>query len=130
MKIWFVRHGNPNYAKDCLTEIGQKQAEATAVRMQDIHLDAIYSSGCGRAYETALPTAQQRGMTVTRLPFLNEIAWGPKEKPYSYGHLWHTADALARAGADLLTYDYASHPELGAHTCLWDHVARVTGLRR
>lgn len=30
MKIVFVRHGHPNYEKDCLTKLGHAQAEAAA----------------------------------------------------------------------------------------------------
>ena len=30
MKIYFVRHGHPNYELDCLTPLGHRQAEAAA----------------------------------------------------------------------------------------------------
>jgi len=35
MRIIFVRHGHPNYEKDCLTELGHRQAEAAAQRLKD-----------------------------------------------------------------------------------------------
>ena len=28
MKIYFIRHGDPDYKNDCLTELGRKQAAA------------------------------------------------------------------------------------------------------
>ncbi len=34
MRIIFVRHGEPNYELDCLTETGKKQAEAAARRLE------------------------------------------------------------------------------------------------
>ena len=35
MKLIFVRHGEPDYRNDCLTENGILQAKATAVRLKD-----------------------------------------------------------------------------------------------
>ena len=35
MRMVFVRHGEPDYEKDCLTEIGKKQAEAAAERSRE-----------------------------------------------------------------------------------------------
>ena len=32
MRIIFVRHGHPNYRKDCLTELGHAHAEAAPSR--------------------------------------------------------------------------------------------------
>ena len=53
MRIIFVRHGHPNYAKDCLTELGVKQAQAAAERLQDEGAQIIFTSPKGRAAETA-----------------------------------------------------------------------------
>ena len=53
MRIVFVRHGHPNYEKDCLTELGHKQAQAAAERVANEGICEIYASTCGRAYETA-----------------------------------------------------------------------------
>ena len=67
MRIIFVRHGHPDYTKDCLTELGHKQAEAVAERLKDEKIDKFFSSSCGRAYETALHIAEGRGMEVEKL---------------------------------------------------------------
>ena len=42
MKIIFVSHGHPDYANDCLTEIGHPQAEAAAERLKDEQVDKIF----------------------------------------------------------------------------------------
>lgn len=55
MKLYIVRHGNPNYALDCLTEIGQLQAEALAPRLASYGIDRIFTSPQGRARQTAEP---------------------------------------------------------------------------
>lgn len=77
MRIIFVRHGHPDYNKDCLTELGHQQAKACADRLKDEKIDKFYSSSCGRAYETALHIAEGRGMEVEKLDFMREIGWGP-----------------------------------------------------
>lgn len=77
MRIIFVRHGHPDYNKDCLTELGHKQAAACAERLKEERIDSFYASSCGRAYETALHIAEGRGMEVEKLDFMREIGWGP-----------------------------------------------------
>ena len=44
MRIVLVRHGEPNYEKDCLTELGIRQAEAAAERLSGEGIDAVFSS--------------------------------------------------------------------------------------
>ena len=73
MKIVFVRHGHPNYEKDCLTELGHEQAKAAAERLKDEKFDMIFSSSCGRAYETACHIAAFHGKEVQKLDFMREI---------------------------------------------------------
>ena len=53
MKIIFIRHGDPNYELDCLTEVGIEQAKALGEYMKDIPVDGVFSSPHGRAYLTA-----------------------------------------------------------------------------
>ena len=53
MRIIFVRHGEPDYQHDCLTETGKKQAEAASKRLAREGIDEIYASPMGRAAETA-----------------------------------------------------------------------------
>ena len=77
MKIYFVRHGHPDYVKDCLTDLGHKQGEAVAERLKNEKIDKFYSSSSGRAYETALHIAEGRGMEVEKLDFMRELGWGP-----------------------------------------------------
>ena len=35
MRILFVRHGHPNYEKDCLTDLGHLHAAAAAERLSE-----------------------------------------------------------------------------------------------
>ena len=57
MKIYFVRHGHPDYSKNCLTELGHKQAAAAALSLKSSGIEQIFASSYGRAIETAEHTA-------------------------------------------------------------------------
>jgi len=72
MIIYYIRHGDPNYELDCLTELGKKQAEALSKRLVKLHFDEIYVSPLGRAKETAKPTLEKLGMEATVLDFVGE----------------------------------------------------------
>ena len=43
MLLYIIRHGDPNYEKDCLTERGKLQAEAVGKRMFNAKIDRIFS---------------------------------------------------------------------------------------
>lgn len=110
MRIIFVRHGEPNYEKDCLTEEGKRQAEAAAERLAGEGISEIYSSPMGRAYETACCTAQRLNLPVTRLDFMHEISWGGPGVPEN-GHPWTLSDwMMDREGFDFSSRDWRQHP--------------------
>ena len=44
MRLIFVRHGEPNYEKDCLTKLGHEEAKAAAQRLLCENIDEIFSS--------------------------------------------------------------------------------------
>lgn len=56
MILYYVRHGEPIYDPDCLTEWGHKQAAALSKRLGAIDFAQIYSSSSIRAQMTAQPT--------------------------------------------------------------------------
>lgn len=76
MYFFYVRHGQPIYSPDSLTEHGKKQAEALSERFAYCGLDRIYSSSSTRAVMTAQPTADKLGLEIHQLPFAHEdIVW-------------------------------------------------------
>ena len=104
MKIIFVRHGHPDYVNDCLTTLGHEQAEKAAYRLENEGISEIYSSPFGRAYETALHTAQLLSKNVTKLDFIREIKWGSSdgEEVYRDGHPWDTSLYAISRGYSLM----------------------------
>ena len=112
MRIIFVRHGEPNYALDCLTPLGQKQAQACGERLKEEYIDVIYSSPYGRALETAQASSQALGLPVHILDFMHEITWGSKDGSalFADGHPWDMSAEMARQGWDLTRTDWREHP--------------------
>lgn len=72
MWLFFVRHGCPDYANDCLTEYGKKQAEVLAERFALKGLDKIFASTMGRATETAEYTARKLGLKIEGVDYARE----------------------------------------------------------
>ena len=53
MRLIFIRHCDPDYEKDSLTEKGFREAELLAERIKKWNICNVYSSPMGRAFETA-----------------------------------------------------------------------------
>ncbi|MBR2930011.1 MAG: histidine phosphatase family protein [Clostridia bacterium] len=86
--IYVIRHGQSygnqhriflGHTDKDLTELGRKQAERTAQELANIDFAAIYASDLCRAYNTALPHAKIRGMTVIPDKRLRELYCGEWE---------------------------------------------------
>ena len=63
-----------------LNEEGHRQARITAEHLKNEKIDAIYSSDLKRAFETAVPHAALRGMSVIEVPELREMFVGEWEE--------------------------------------------------
>ena len=130
MRIVFVRHGEPDYKNDCLTEEGKKQAAAAAERLRDEGIEEIYASPLGRAAETAAAAAEVLKLPVKTLDFMRELHWGSKDDTplFAGGHPWDIADELARQGWDLTDPAWRKHPMFAGNivTDEADHVAEKT----
>lgn len=61
MRILIIRHGDPNYERDTLTEKGKREAELLAKRLSKEKIDYIYTSPLGRAKDTCAVTAKALG---------------------------------------------------------------------
>lgn len=110
MRIIFVRHGEPNYEKDCLTETGKKQAAAAAIRLEREGIEEIYASPQERASQTAAYTAERLGLPVRTLDYMHEISWGGPGIPQE-GHPWTLSDwMISREDFDFYREDWRQHP--------------------
>lgn len=73
MKLLIVRHGDPNYEIDSLTEKGWREAEFLAQRLAETEIKAFYVSPLGRARDTASATLKKLGRTAVECPWLREF---------------------------------------------------------
>lgn len=74
MRIIIIRHGEPDYSIDSLTERGWKEAGFLAERLAKINMKDIYVSPLGRAQDTLKPTLEKTGRTAVTLEWLREFA--------------------------------------------------------
>ena len=61
MRILIIRHGDPDYERDTLTEKGRREAQLLADRLGKEKIDYIYTSPLGRAKATCAFTAKALG---------------------------------------------------------------------
>ncbi len=75
MRILIVRHGDPDYEHDCLTEKGKREAALLAEKLKRENITAFYSSPLGRAKETCLAVAKAMGREkeIVTLDWLREF---------------------------------------------------------
>lgn len=85
--FYIVRHGETEnnragrlsgWADTPLTKDGLVPTEAVIAKLQNIHIDAVYSSDLGRASKTAAAIAMGLGFTqeIVQLPGLREVNYG------------------------------------------------------
>ncbi len=117
MRILFIRHGEPDYVKDCLTERGKKQAERASQRLQSEGIDKIYSSPMGRTRETAEFTAKRLDLPITILDYMHEVDWGGEGIP-AEGHLWTLSNRMMEEGFDPFKQDWREHPYFKKNTVM------------
>ena len=99
MKLLIVRHGDPDYTIDSLTETGWKEAELLSHRLGKLNVKACYCSPLGRAKDTAAASLKVLGMEAEICPWLREFA--PKvKKPNREGVAW-----------DWLPQDWTAYPQ-------------------
>lgn len=74
MKLLIVRHGDPDYSIDSLTETGWIEAELLSDRLCKLDVKAFYCSPKGRARHTAKATLEKLGRQAEILPWLREFS--------------------------------------------------------
>ncbi len=75
MKLIFIRHAEPDYINDSLTEKGFREAELLAERVKNWNITKAYVSPQGRAQRTAEPSLKALNIEAEVLPFLHEYSY-------------------------------------------------------
>ena len=101
MRILLIRHGDPDYENDTVTEKGRREVALLADRLSHEKIDKIYASPLGRAQATAAPTAARLGLPICTLPWLAELdfSYDMGNEQVStwdiYPHLWTKNPAVS-----------------------------------
>lgn len=74
MKLLIIRHGDPDYSIDSLTEKGRREAELLKNRLVKQDIKDFYCSPLGRAKATAAPTLSAFGKEAEIFPWLEEFS--------------------------------------------------------
>ena len=111
MKILIVRHGDPDYSIDSLTERGRVEAELLSQKLCGMDFKEIYVSPLGRARATAEYTLKKLGREGVVCDWLREfsprIARPDREESIAWD--WYPKDWVETD--DFLSIDkWADHP--------------------
>jgi len=74
MKLLIIRHGDPDYTIDSLTEKGWKEAECLSEKLKNLEVKDFYVSPLGRAKDTASCTLKKTRRTAIEKEWLREFA--------------------------------------------------------
>lgn len=111
MKLLFVRHGDPDYSIDSLTETGWKEAESLSKRLSQLDITEFYLSPLGRAQDTAKKTLQILNREGKTFDWLQEFS--PRVDRY---------DIEGRSCAwDWLPQDWTTVPEFYSYETWANH---------
>lgn len=106
MKLLIIRHGDPDYTIDSLTEKGWREAQLLSKRISKLDVKSFYCSPLGRAKDTASPTLKAMGRNAEICDWLMEfpavitdpvtkeevIPWDRKPKEWTNIHDNYSAD--------------------------------------
>lgn len=118
MRILLIRHGDPDYEHDTLTEKGHREAALLARMAPSMNIDDCYMSPLGRAQATASYSLKAMGKEAVVLDWLKEFPAKADlslsaELAYAYGDgpEENSLYGVRNVVWDMLPSYLASHPE-------------------
>lgn len=105
MEIYIVRHCDPDYEHDSLTDKGKKEAELLSERLSKIDFKKAYLSPMGRAQLTAKYTLDKHPIPNETKKWLREFEGTVKESPLRRKQCWDRTPAYWTAYDEY--YDYS-----------------------
>lgn len=107
MELYIIRHGDPDYANDTLTERGWEEARLLAPRMVALNPTRIYASPRGRAQDTARPTCEALGMEFQIEDWMTEKMEYMRSFDYTNEELYDSGYTITVEDGPVLTKDYS-----------------------
>lgn len=117
MRILMIRHGDPDYIHDTLTEKGHREALLLSGMAGRLETGDCYQSPLGRAQATAAYTLERLGKTAETLDWLQEFPAKvdinqSKELQTAYGDTQREGERFRmRIAWDMLPAYWTKHPE-------------------
>jgi probable phosphoglycerate mutase len=99
MRLDLIRHADPDYDRDALTDAGRREARALAARLAARPPTHLYVSALGRARETAAFVAEATGRTPVVDARLNELDWHVDDPRWGRLSAWDVPGESVRAVA-------------------------------
>lgn len=84
MRLIFIRHAEPDYENNTLTEKGFREAKILANRTKDWKVKAVFTSPLNRAILTAKPTLDHWGLSATTYDWLQEFDYPVDDTMHPY----------------------------------------------
>jgi len=106
MRLIFIRHAEPDYRYDGLTEKGVREAALLAERTKNWKVDKFFVSPLGRAQATAQPTLDILKTNAEVLPWIREFSY-PIKNPT------HGNESICW---DFIPSDWADNPKMFTKT--------------
>lgn len=112
MKLILIRHGDPDYPNDSLTQLGHHQAAGLKRAFEQIPIDHLYSSPMGRARLTAEYVGRGAEKDPVVLDWLHELNGNYCDALWAWNQ--HGVDLFADAH-ELSPGNWADQTVYGAH---------------
>ncbi len=112
MRLLLIRHGDPDYANDTLTEKGHRQAKRLAESLHQVQIDRLVVSPLGRARHTADYLIRLKNLDFETLAFLKELHGRYTDTLYAWDY--HGCDLLA-PGDDITKSNWPERVPYGEH---------------
>lgn len=127
MRLYIIRHADPDYPGNTITPTGHQEAAALARRMKDVGLSRIYTSPINRALLTAQYTSDITGIPIVTLPWTAELSMGAVTCADGTQNVAWVLDGEIIRGGDLPTNeDWHQHPAL----CHYDFLAHYRRIQK
>lgn len=105
MRLYIIRHADPDYPNNTITAAGHLEAQALAERMARQGLDRIYTSPVARARITAEYTARLMAMPLHVEDWTAELPWQMEYEDFGRISAWDLPGEVIRGGKKVPTHD-------------------------
>lgn len=123
MKLYLIRHGDPDYANDTLTDRGHREASVLVEYLQREGIERVVTSPLGRARDTARYTAEAMKLPVSVEPWMAELHLPVEAREGSAA--WDTPGHIIRNGdylRDPSAFDSIPHLPLAEVNQTLEHI--------